>query len=67
MQLLDWMKVRATKVTIWDLGLMKLGITAMVLAIAKQWPVLTELNIWVYVGAAVVALVMPVYSFYVKK
>ena len=67
MQLLDWMKVRATKVTIWDLGLMKLGITAMVLAIAKQWPVLTELNIWVYVAAAVAALVMPVYSFYVKK
>jgi len=66
MKLLKWLKNRPKQLGLWDLALLKWATVVFTLFIAKLFPVLLSLNLWIYLGLAILLSIRPAYSFYFK-
>lgn len=60
------MTKRLKKLDIADIGLIKFGVLAMTLMIAKLWAPILSLNWYWYLIIGVIILIRPTYRFYFK-
>ncbi len=58
---------RMKKLTVWDLGIMKVCLIAFALFVAKLWPEVLGLDWGWYAGVFVVTYIYLVYFFFIKK
>ena len=59
MSLIKWMDSKVKKFKGIDISLIKITTAAIVLLIAKYWPVLISFDAWVYIVVAVLAAIRP--------
>lgn len=67
MKILKWLKKRPQHLGLWDIALLKWAVFMFTLFLVKLFPVLLSLNIWIYLGLAVLLSIKPAYSFYLQK
>jgi len=66
MGLIKWEKKHAKNLDLWDIGLIKLTVLAFALGVAKVWPQVLSLDLWVYVVVFIAAMIRPMARFLKK-
>lgn len=64
MVLINWVNNGIKNLKFYDISLIKLTTAAFVLAIAKIWPPLLSLDLWVYILIGVLAVIIPMKKFF---
>ncbi len=66
MKIVKYFNDRVKKLTIFDLKLSQGAAMALMLVIVKLVPSILILNIWWFVGIAIILVVRPAYAFFIK-
>lgn len=67
MDFINWLNKKNSNMDVFDTGLTKWTVFFFTILLVKFWPVLTTLDWYVYLIAAIILAIRPVYHFFGNK
>lgn len=67
MSFIDWLNKKNSNMDVLDMGLTKWTMFFFTIVLVKFWPIITTLDWYIYLIAAIILSIRPLYHFFKKK